>query len=1267
MFEITPDDIALLHDENLRSLVGLLCEAELKSHGFSASFVTWGGNQNAADGGVDVRVALPDATAIEGFVPRPTTAFQVKKSDISRADIRTEMRPNGAIRSSIRDLADRSGAYIIVSSGGTSDTALQNRRAAMAEAVNDLPNASALTLDFYDRGRLASWVKDHTGLVLWVREKIGHPIHGWHPYGAWAYAPEGVSGKYLSDGVRIRTDTDLQGEGVQALEGIERIRDRLRHRGKVARLIGLSGFGKTRLVQALFDDRVGEQSLDSSLAAYTDVADGPDPPPTTLLSELIALRKRAILVIDNCPPDLHRRLSELCRLPESSVSLITVEYDICEDQPEETEVFELEPSSTDLIEKLVKRRFPHLSPVDARTIAEFSGGNARIAMVLSETVGREETVAGMSDEDLFKRLFQQRHGPSEFLHLVAQVLSLVYSFQGEDLTNDQHAELFRLAALVGKSTQEIFQGTAELRRRGLIQQRGAFRAVLPQAVANRLAAVALQNIPYAAIEAHLIYGAPERLIRSFSRRLRYLDSSQEARGIVERWLKPGGWLENVGELDDLGMSILTNVAPVAPEAALSTLERAMLHSESEDIAPKCGHLVPLLRSLAYDAKLFERCVRLILRIAGSQESEKDSNDASKTFASLFPIYLSGTHATIDQRLAVIKSLLCSDEAKNCTFGLMALRTALEAVHFGAGYNFEFGARSRDYGYWPRTKDDEKQWFGQTLSLVETLACSNDPLGSQVRTVLADRFRGLWTSAAAHDDLERICHSISRTRFWTEGWIAVRQTIHYDSKGFTPEISTQLASLEELLRPRDLVQRVRSMVLSEDVIFIGLDSTYDETTEVEKTVLQVETMARNLGKTVAVDQTTFSELLPELIVGSSQQLWNFAGGLAEGTEEPRVIWDQLVRQLAATPINQRNPHVLRGFLSALNETNPNLVNALLDDALERDGLAEWYPVLQTAVGIDKKGVDRLLLSLELGKAWIGTYRYLVMGGITHRICGEDFNRLLFQIASKPEGLDVATEILYMRLAFEEGRNQSSVSQIIDIGCELMRRIAFGGRMNPSVTHKLSTIAKSCLVGEQGAATVREICHNLKQAVSKSEASAFYQDDLLKVLLDVQPFTVLESLCGGDASDPALGIRILEHARQLRRHPFDGIQETDLLNWCDQQPHARYPAVALGITAFRPSSDAGRPEWTGTARKLLDKAPDRVEVIKKFMREFSPVGWFGSQSAIVESNAKLLDDLAGYLDPLLVEFIRAEKIKLAEAIKAERQREVTIAWQRDERFE
>jgi hypothetical protein len=125
MFEVTSADIAALRDDDLRELIGLLCEAELRKTGLSSSAVTWGGHQDASDGGIDVRVALPAGAAIEGFVPRGSTGFQVKKPNMPRAAILKEMRPAGIVRPAIQELAAESGCYIIVSSGSATDTVLK--------------------------------------------------------------------------------------------------------------------------------------------------------------------------------------------------------------------------------------------------------------------------------------------------------------------------------------------------------------------------------------------------------------------------------------------------------------------------------------------------------------------------------------------------------------------------------------------------------------------------------------------------------------------------------------------------------------------------------------------------------------------------------------------------------------------------------------------------------------------------------------------------------------------------------------------------------------------------------------------------------------------------------------------------------------------------------------------------------------------------------------------------------------------------------------
>jgi hypothetical protein len=222
-----------------------------------------------------------------------------------------------------------------------------------------------------------------------------------------------------------------------------------------------------------------------------------------------------------------------------------------------------------------------------------------------------------------------------------------------------------------------------------------WRAVLPHAIANRLAATALKTISPSNIERYLIKDAPERLLRSFSRRLRYLDTSEEARSIVGRWFATGGLLDNVTDLSDLGEAMFNNVAPVLPEACLAALERGLLKPKDEEVVRRFKRYVPLVLSLAFDASLFDRCIALLVKIAVLDEPEASKSEARRAFASLFLICYSGTHASIEQRLNAIKFLLHSDDAKLQSLGVEGLRAALEAWHFSSAYNFEFGARSRD--------------------------------------------------------------------------------------------------------------------------------------------------------------------------------------------------------------------------------------------------------------------------------------------------------------------------------------------------------------------------------------------------------------------------------------------------------------------------------------------------------------------------------------------------------------------------------------------
>lgn len=130
----------------------------------------------------------------------------------------------------------------------------------------------------------------------------------------------------------------------------------------------------------------------------------------------------------------------------------------------------------------------------------------------------------------------------------------------------------------------------------------------------------------------------------------------------------------------------------------------------------------------------------------------------------------------------------------------------------------------------------------------------------------------------------------------------------------------------------------------------------------------------------------------------------------------------------------------------------------------------------------------------------------------------------------------------------------------------------------------------------------------------------------------------------------------------KHAFNVIPEEELLRWCDEVPHIRYPIAAAGVDAI--SRDPGGPHWTEIARKILEKSSDRVQVLKTFIRQFSLPCWDAPRTGEAQADLRLLDEMAAFSDTGLEEFASKEKARLSEAIAAARQTRPTSFMDIDE---
>ena len=1269
ILEVTGDQIAQLTDTDLRTLVGYLCEREVRGHGHCPSAVTWGGHQNASDGGVDVRVALSAGAAISGYVPKAATAFQVKAQKMPRGEILEEMAPDGVVLPSIIELATNGGAYIIVSSEGSlSDTSLKNRKAAMAEAVEGLPSISSLTLDFYDRRRIATWVNLHAGLVPWVRERLGLPLSGWRPFEDWSSSPASVDAPYLLDAqTRLIGPSITNVDGLNAEQALTMLRDILAKPKGVVRLVGLSGVGKTRLIQALFDDRIGVRALPRSDALYTDISDEPDPVPQEMLSRLISMGHRVVLIVDNCGIDLHRKLAaKISSSTDCLLSVITVEYDINDDEPQDTDIFKLEPASPDLIEKMLEDRYPAIAPPSRHVIARFSEGNSRVAFALAETAKRGESLAQLKDTDLFERLFHQQKAPSAELLDAAKACALLYSFDGQTLEGSE-SELAPLAMLAGQSVDTVHKNVAELHRRQLVQKRSKWRAILPHALANRLAKRALEDIPIQRIETAIVDGSSARMLRSFSRRIGYLHDDERAIALAAKWFTAGGLLEQLGKLNTLGEEIFENVAPVNPAATLAFIEETAEKNEDWFFSEQNRNKVQILRairSIAYESGLFERCAALLKRFV-LNEAPGGRESAVDPLKSLFSLYLSGTHASAAQRAAVINALLESSVAAEQELGLTLLGEMLKTSHFTSHYSFEFGAWKRDFGLHPASGGQVRDWYMQVIEISRAAEASGSRLSGRVRRVMANHVADLLRIGML-DEVIALARAFTGNSGWPEGWIGVRNAVRRGNGKLSEFALKKLEQLEKRLRPSDLAGMIRSYALSPEWSALDIaDLDEDEELKPLEARQKVHDVCTDLGQQLAADLMQLDALLPEIVASDSSKTFALGRGLATGCASIAECWSRLRDEFLKIPEGKRQAQLLSGFLASAVAHSAEETESLLDEILADPRLNPYLLYWQANAGVNVKAFERLMKALAIDTVPVSSFGLLANGRAHEGLDDEQLRQILRGITGKDGGNSVATQILGMRVFGKLSDKLPITESLKATGREFLAKVEL--EKGAHFDHMIGHIIEVSFDKQEYEDQARAFCSRILSEIRRWNVYAWDLSETITALTKTSPVVILDMLVEQAAGADGTGQRVFQDIRNERACPLDHIADDVWMAWAAKRPETRYERLAR-VMRFSNSGDEDHADgWSYAAMRLIEVAPEPERILDTFLQRFRPNGWSGSLADTLATRTPLIDALKHHSKPEVAAWANGHAPAFAAHVDRERAREAAEGRARDQTFE
>lgn len=1282
IFDIEKDDLLRLTDTQLEELVARLAEAEVAAHGHSPAWVSWSGSISAPDEGIDIHVQVPIGSLNTGFLEKPDTILQAKKHSMPKAEIIKEMLNNGVLSPTISEQAAKGGSYIMVSLGDDcSPPKLKNRLQAMREAVEGDPNSGNIHLNFYDRSKLTQWLRQRPSIMLWVKEKLGQGYSGWQPYGAWSNPPHDVEDKLIFASGVIVTLPSGKGEKLSIEESIDALRDLIRSTKKAIRITGLSGVGKTRIVQALFDETVGSKALDRTITVYVDNGAEPNPSAAAMLDRLIAEGRRAFMIIDNCPSELHSSLASKVSSTGSEVRLITVEYDIREDKPETTEVVHIEAVGPEVAEQLLLRRFPGIGQINARRIAEFSDGNARVALAIAERVEEHESLAQLSNAQLFDRLFEQRNRPDRDLREQAEILSLVYSFSISTI-KDGYNELEILGSISGHSQQQLFRSVKTLMDRRVMQKRGYWRAILPHAIANKLAASALESIPVDHIRATFEGSGSQRLLMSFAHRLGLLHDHPVAKEIVEAWLQPNGPLGRILTLEGMTARMLEYIGPVAPEVLLERIEAELSAPEFEGMDPhrnpQRSTILKLLQMLAYEACAFDRCARLLIRVADYEDESNNYDAVRDKIVRFFQAYLSGTHASLNQRIAIMNECLLSDVARRRSLGFRMLSTALGGPPWtGYGMN-EFGARPRDFGFRP-SHDELVEWRSAFIDVAVRSGTSGDPdLEGPARQTFANAFRGLWHHKAIRDKLVDSARKFNAHYPWVEGWKAVRSTIYFDHtkrKGkddFEP-LPDKLAALERELEPDELIPKIMTFVLGQGHNYWTLDADFDhqDRNTFRETMKRLDAKALQLGEDFAASDYELEELGPSLFSCDGKPYRaTFGRGLAKGSHNLRAGWQQLIGLLEKQPEGNKDFAVFGGFIEGADSSEPVLAEELLDQCAKHPQLRNVLVGLHPRRKFTETDFDRCVALLDDPVVYPRMYGPIIWRDDYAHLPESRVLDLCQRLLGRPNGDDVVLEALSMKLPDRKEAADTLGSALRRIGLKAAIQRLQGDHRDAggSMDYNMERVVRSALHFEGNEAEKLEWLDTIVAVIDEHHGYIHAFESPIETTVELMPLAFLKRVFEGTEAEQYRRLAFLRDG-DWGHSPLAKIDVEILIGWCRaKEDNSVWASIATSVNLWSTNDcEEGVVTISESAVRFLESSPEPEVVLEAFAERVTPSSWSGSRANVMQLRADAISQLVEHGRPEISQSAKSVCAKLTSLIQSEREREQREDEEREQRFE
>ena len=482
----------------------------------------------------------------------------------------------------------------------------------------------------------------------------------------------------------------------------------------------------------------------------------------------------------------------------------------------------------------------------------------------------------------------------------------------------------------------------------------------------------------------------------------------------------------------------------------------------------------------------------------------------------------------------------------------------------------------------------------------------------------------------------------------------------------------LNELDDLLRPAALADSIRTHVLVSDQHWFALDYDFndDDERKWDASRQRAADRAFELGEAAALDPQVIDELARELYAPISGCIHEFGKGLASNCADPLGLWTRLVGHLEREGNDARNCQILCGFLEAIRQYDRSLAEEILDHVLESRSLRRFIVDLQMSVALDRRGVDRLLESLDFDDTPLDHFGFPAWHRPLDALNEGDLFDLMLKVLARPGGAYVVLGGLHMRFHILKANGTALTG--IDIkrvglcaAAKVFRELA--DPESAMVDHQLSAVLETCMDDTESPMEIGELFDSFIIGLHGSQGYLGDLTETVTVLAAKAPRQFLDRFLLSDELND-YHHSILFRDALVGRNPLCEIDTATLLDWCRQGDfQARLLTISEMISPFKEEKDDGVVEFSEQAHAVIDNAQDVSAVLTSF----------AARSSIGHGQGWLSDTISRRIQPFeaLSSDTRSKVRRAAEALvprlrefeHRERKRERDEERQRDQRFE